>query len=113
MLCEKKIMIEFDGVINNYKGWKDENELFSPNKYVDTFLTILSKDFDVNIFTSRDPSKVYAWLKKYNLHKFVKNVTNIKEPAFIYVDDRAVKFDGDFFQTINDIKEFRAYWQRF
>ena len=62
--------------------------------------------------------------KIYPLHKtvqkiFLKNyqnledVTNIKEPAFVYIDDRAIKFDGDFSKTITEIENFKPHWKNY
>ena len=40
---------------------------------------------------------------------FFKDITNIKEPAFVYLDDRAVQFSGDYTDTMNQIKKFQTY----
>lgn len=46
-----------------------------------------------------------------NLDKYFKDVTNIKIPAFLHIDDRAVCFGGDYTQTLSDIKMFKTYWK--
>ena len=37
-------------------------------------------------------------------------VTNIKYPAIVYIDDRCVQFKGTFKQLIDDLKKFEVYW---
>ncbi len=46
-----------------------------------------------------------------NLDKYFKDVTNIKIPSFLHIDDRAVCFGGDYTQTLFDIKMFKTYWK--
>lgn len=43
---------------------------------------------------------------------FFKNVTNVKTPAYIYLDDRALKFNGDYGKTLNEIENFNVYWKK-
>jgi len=38
--------------------------------------------------------------------------TRTKPPAIVYIDDRAIRFDGDYNRTINMLINFRAHWER-
>ena len=51
------------------------------------------------------------WLIKNNIDKYFKNVTNIKNPAYIYLDDRAIQFKGNFKETLKDIENFKVYYK--
>ena len=42
---------------------------------------------------------------------FFIDVTNVKSKAYLYIDDRAIRFDGDFERTLKEIDEFRVYWR--
>ena len=56
-----------------------------------------------------------AWptiLIKNNINKYFSDVTNIKPLAYIYIDDRAIKFNGNFNETIDEIKKFEVYWKK-
>ena len=33
----------------------------------------------------------------------------LKHLAYIYIDDRAIKFDGDYDKTLDEIEGFKAY----
>lgn len=109
---KKDICIDFDGVLNTYTGWQGENELFEMREGCDRFLAQVSEIYNVIIFTTRNADLIWLWLKKYNLEKFVKQVTNIKIPAEIYLDDRAINFEGDFDKIISEISNFIPHWKK-
>ena len=69
----------------------------------------LSVLYEVVILTARDTEKVKEWLKENNI--VVDEVTNVKPPAVCYVDDRAVRFDGDFNRTLHDVRHFYTFWE--
>ncbi len=108
---KKKIFLDFDGVLNTYKGWNGENELFEPRAGSLEFLQSLATAYEVYIFTTRDREKVYKWMIRHNLCNYIKDVTNKKEPAYLYIDDRAIKFDGDYSKTLEDIEKFQPHWK--
>jgi hypothetical protein len=48
---------------------------------------------------------VAAWLKRHDI--VVDDACEHKPPAMVYVDDRAVRFRGDWDVVVNEIREFR------
>ena len=105
------VAVDFDGVLNTYDGWKGEYELFEPRRGVGFFLSKLDEKYNIIIFTNRKPQSVWRWLEDYNLACFVKEVTNTKPRAFVYVDDRGLKFEGDFDKTLKIIDSFTTHWE--
>ena len=71
----------------------------------------LAKDYDVKIFTTRNRLAASKWLIENKLDTFITDVTNVKEPAYLHIDDRCICFNGNFKNTINEIKNFKAYWK--
>ena len=59
----------------------------------------------------RNPDLTKNWLKKENIYSYFKEITNIKKPASIYIDDRALKFNGNFGKTLEEIENFTVYWK--
>lgn len=110
MKFKKTIAVDFDGVLNNYKGY-DARNLGTPRKNVEKFLKELSNDYTIIIFTSRNHSLVRHWLVENHLDKYIHNVTNSKPPAVAYIDDRAVNFSGDYDKVLDDVKDFKAFWE--
>lgn len=109
----KTLLIDLDGVLNTYNGNYIESEIAPPREGVSEFLETISKTYNIEIFTVRDKETTQRWLEKYNLNQFVSNITNIKSPyASIIIDDRALQFNGDFQQTLQDITNFKPHWQK-
>lgn len=108
----KTLLIDLDGVLNTYNGIYDEFEIAPPREGVEKFLKTISEKYTIEIFTVRDKKLTEKWLEKYHLNQFVSDITNVKNPyASIIIDDRALKFNGDFEQTIEDISNFKPHWK--
>ena len=108
----KIALVDLDGVLNNYDGKYNENEIPQPKDGVESFLTNLSSVYEIHIFTVRNKDLTIKWLKKYNLEKYIKEVTNVKNPfASIIIDDRAINFNGDYNEVLNRAINFKPYWK--
>jgi hypothetical protein len=100
---KKKIYINFDVLINNHSYWKDE-ELFEPKDGALDFIQEINLNYEILIFTTREPELIWKWLIKYGFDKYIKEVTNKKEPVYVYIDDRGINFNGDYTKLSSDIK---------
>lgn len=105
-------MIDLDGVLNNYTNF-DENFIPEIKKGAKEFLQTLydTGEYELFLFTTRNKILTAKWLMENNIDTYFEDITNIKEPAFLYLDDRAVKFNGDYIDTMNQIKNFQTYWK--
>jgi len=56
--------------------------------------------------------EIIPWWKKFWNEDHVLGISRRKLPAEVYVDDRAVVFEGDWIMTYSDIKNFRTYQNR-
>ncbi len=119
-LCERlglvpqrrTVCLDFDGVIHSYRsGWQGETVIPDPPLHrVDEAIAQLRKNFRVVVYSARCriPAGVQAirdWLARHQIE--VDDVCEHKPPAFVYVDDRAVPFTGNWDQTLIDIHQFR------
>ena len=111
MSNKMNICVDFDGVLNTYNGWKGEEELFEPMIGAREFLQVLSKKYNVIILSTRPYPKIWEWLKKYDLKQYVKDVTNHKTGAIAYIDDRGLKFDGNYSKVLKELDGFKAHWE--
>ena len=50
---------------------------------------------------------IKAWLKKYDI--IVDDVVREKPPAIVYVDDRAICFDGKSDESVSKVKNFKNW----
>ena len=106
---KKTIMIDLDGVLDNYTVYTEE--IPEIRKGAKDFVKKLSKDYELILFTTRPSKQAVIWLQKNKIDKYFKDVTNVKTPAYIYLDDRAVQFEGDYDKTLDEINKFKAYWK--
>ena len=107
-----KICIDLDGVLNLYDGWKGADYFHPPRPGAAEFLRELKRrGYAVIVFTVRWGPHVEEWLEKHNLSAYVDAVTDRKPPAHVYIDDRAVCFRGDFHETLEEVDDFRAFWE--
>lgn len=110
MAGKANILVDLDGVLNTYTGGFDENYIPPVKSGAVEFLTALSEKYIVKIFTTRNRLLASKWLIENGLDKYVADVTNIKEPAILHIDDRALTFQGDFDETLRKIKNFKVWY---
>ena len=109
-MFKKKILIDLDGVLNEY-GKEPYDENFIPNikDGAAEFIKELSGFAELYLFTSRNLMLSVKWLIENKIDRYFKDVTNIKLPSYLYIDDRCVRFDGKYQQTLEEIKNFKVY----
>ena len=112
-MYKKRILIDLDGVLNEYGKEKfDENYIPEIKKGAKEFLENLSKEAELYLFTTRNLKLAAKWLFDNKIDMFFKDVTNIKIPAFLHIDDRVVCFDGNYKNTLEKVKNFNVYWKK-
>lgn len=111
MVDKRTIVIDFDGVLNDYTGWCGEDELGKPRECTELFMKTINEKFNIIVFTCRDTQKVREWLKEYNLLHMVEHVTSKKPKAVAYIDDRAINFSGNYVEVLNKLEDFHAWWE--
>ena len=105
---KKTILIDLDGVLNTYSGKYNENFIPPIKDGAKDFLQKLSVDYKVNIFTTRNLLLTSKWLNENNLSEFIEDITNIKKPSYLIIDDRCINFDGNYDDLIEKIKNFKV-----
>ncbi len=109
----KKILIDLDGVLNEYNGEKfDENNISDIKLGAKEFLEKLSKNAELYLFTTRNLILSTKWLMENKIDKYFKDVTNVKIPSYLYIDDRTICFKGDYNKTLEEIENFKVYWAK-
>lgn len=111
MSHKKLLLIDLDGVLNQYNGKYNSDVIPDIKDGAKEFLSNLSVKYDIKIFTTRNLLLTSKWLIKNKLDKYVKDVTNIKEPSHLHIDDRCVCFTGDYNKIAEDINNFVVHWK--
>lgn len=106
MAFKKTIALDFDGVIHKYTSkWVSEDVI--PDEPVDgikEFIDDLNKTYRVVIYSARAKTEkgkeaMKKWLKENDIT--IEKIYYEKPMAFVYIDDRAIRFDGN----VNGLKE--------
>ena len=107
---KKTILIDLDGVLNTYNGNFNDKYIPPIKDRALEFIKDLSNEFKVVIFTSRNLLITSKLVIENKLDKYIENITNIKEPCYLIIDDRCITFDGDFNKLKNKIKDFSVWY---
>lgn len=110
MKFKKTIAIDFDGVLNQYKGYDPKN-LYEMRSGAREFLEELNKNYEIKIYSSREPHSIRIWLKHNQLEHLIKDISKDKPPAIAYIDDRAIRFNGDYTEILEKVEE-KTYWEK-
>ena len=108
---KKTILVDLDGVWNKYDGIYDKNLIPPIKEGAYEFLKELSNEYKIIIFTSRNLLLASEWVITNNLKEIISNVTNIKEPSYLIIDDRCINFNGDFSKLKKEIYNFKVWYK--
>ena len=111
------VCLDFDGVINSYSEWFGDDCI--PDPIVNgakEFIDEAQKQYNICIFTTRaNTQKGKLAVKKYlednNIDTHNIEITSIKPPAIVYIDDRSICFTGTFDGLLDKINTFKP-WNR-
>ena len=117
-MSKKTVVFDLDGVIHSYtSGWKGVAEIPDPPVpgIREAIVDIRKSGYEVIVVSSRCESPegmaaVGAYLTKYLIQ--VDGVSSTKPPAIVYIDDRAICFDGDPSTLLKQIKEFSTWMNK-
>ena len=103
----KNLGIDFDGVIHDDNlGFHDGTIYGEPVKGSIDAIKLLSNHFNIIIFTAKAKKDrplvggktgvqlVSDWLQKYDILKYVSEITAEKPRALLYIDDKGYRFDN-------------------
>jgi len=113
--------VDLDGTIASYKdGWQSEEHYGEPIPGVQEALQRLKDNgWRIIIFTTRgDNKRTSAYLKKHNIPFDYINENPDQPPgtsdkliADVYIDDRGIRFNGDWAKTIDEVLAFSP-WEK-
>ncbi len=108
---KKLLLLDFDGVLSEFDGKFEEGIAGKPLPNARKAVFLLLRDYRLKVFTTRDPKLVKGWLAEFGFPSL--DVTDVKEPCSIHIDDRAICFEGVWNdQLLNQIKQFTPWWKQ-
>lgn len=114
---KKTIVFDFDGVINSYgSGWKGATLIPDPPvPGIREVIADLRKDCKVVVVSTRcfQPGGIDAIKEYLRLNNIeVDDVLGEKPPAYVYVDDRGLTFDGNTVGLADKIRSFESWTKK-
>ena len=108
----KTILVDLDGVLNTYYGLYDSDYIPPMQEGAFEFLKFLSKNFLIKIFTTRNKLLVAKWIIENNLDNYIEDITSIKEPCWLYIDDRCIQFNGNYQELNEKILTYKPWYKQ-
>lgn len=117
---KQTVVFDFDGVIHSYtSGWKGPTCI--PDPPVDgiekALRDIHKAGYEVVVVSTRcahvgGKIAIETWLDLFGLSPYVDKVCKEKPPAIVYIDDRAICFDGKPETLLEKIKAFKPWYKK-
>lgn len=112
---KKTVAFDFDGVIHSYtSGWQGAAVVPDPPVpgIKESIEALRAAGYEVVVVSSRANTEegcaaINNFLKEHEI--IADMVTNNKPPALVYVDDRAICFDGKVESLVEKIINFRPW----
>lgn len=112
---KQTVVFDFDGVIHSYtSGWQGATQIPDPPVpgIKEAIEEIRSAGYEVVVVSTRcaemhGATAVEAWLRAYGIE--VDGVMATKPPAIVYIDDRAICFDGKTESLLGKIQAFKPW----
>lgn len=114
---KNNIAIDFDGVIHSFElGFHDGTIYGTPIEGSIEAIKRLSQNYNIIIYTAKAKKDrplingktgielVKEWLDKYNILKYITDITAEKPRAICYIDDKAIRFEN-WSQTLKDLTQ--------
>ena len=115
---KKTVVFDFDGVIHSYtSGWKGINVI--PDSSVkgirEAIEDIRKAGYEVVVVSTRcETNEGIEAINEYLLNNgiIVDRICSKKPPAIVYIDDRAICFDGDAENLLDKINKFTPWYEK-
>lgn len=112
---KQTVVFDFDGVIHSYtSGWKGVEVIPDPPVpgIKESIDDIRAAGYEVAVVSTRcaDPEgmiAVFQYLKRNGIE--VDDIRKEKPPAIVYIDDRAICFDGNPAALLGKIRAFKPW----
>ena len=115
----KTVAVDFDGVLHAYtSGWQGAHVIAEPVPNAILGLRRLLPEFDVQIFSARNHQAggieaMRSWLALHGMTLAEIEMIGMplaKPAAHLHIDDRAIRFNGDWLMyTPTIVREYRPW----
>lgn len=119
MKNKETVVFDFDGVIHSYiSGWQGADIIPDPpvSGIANALREIHNAGYEIVVVSTRCVSQdgieaVREWLYRNDMLLWVDKICKEKPPAIVYIDDRAICFDGHPDKLLNMIQTFTPWYK--
>ncbi len=117
-ITKQTVVFDFDGVIHSYiSGWEGADVILDPPVIgiKQAIEDIRNAGYEVVVVSTRCATpKGMAAVEEYlsDIGITVDRICKEKPPAIVYIDDRAICFDGKSGELLDKIKDFKPWYQK-
>lgn len=107
------LMVDIDGTLARHPEQKFDEwkpcPIGEPLPYAKRAMERLIKHFRIIIFSTRKQAEGEAWLKEHDIpyDRYMEKPLN-----FLIIDDRCMKFMGDWEKAVSDVGRFRPWYKK-
>lgn len=119
-MTKQTVVFDFDGVIHSYtSGWQGEAVIPDPvvPGIPEALRRIHDAGYEIVVVSTRCATitgmeAVVTYLNQHNLMLYIDRVSAEKPPAIVYIDDRALYFDGHPESLLEKIQMFQPWYKK-
>ena len=71
----------------------------------------MTEKYEIKIFTTRNKILTSKWIIENNLENYILDVTDKKDLCWLFIDDRCIKFDGNYNNLYEQIENFKPWYR--
>ena len=117
---KQTVVFDFDGVIHSYtSGWQGAAVIPDPPVpgIEKALREIHEEGYEVVVVSTRcaldgGAIAIYKYLQEHGLMEYIDYVCREKPPAIVYIDDRAICFDGKPENLLGQIQSFQPWYKK-
>ena len=101
----KTILINLDGILNEYDGKFTRHYIPPMKQGAERFLKIVSRDFNIVIFTQRNQVFTFSWLQSNRIESYIEAITNEEIFCCLHIDSRYFNLNYD--DILKELEKFK------
>ena len=116
---KQTVVFDFDGVIHSYSsGWQGVGVISDPPvPGIAEALKDIHEHYKVCVVSTRcafpeGRAAMINWCLKHRIYSYIDDFCTEKPPAIVYIDDRAICFNGKPESLLQTIQDFKPWYQK-